>query len=203
MASFKRSEIRKILGEACTEEIENQLVALHMSVLDPLKDERDELKAQADKYKADAEKLSSVQQQLDALKDGDYEAKYTKEHADFEAYKTKVEGEALAGKKRSALMAILEEEKISQKRRDGICKLESINMDAYTLDDKGRFTDEKAIRKRINEEYAEYKVTDERERGEDVAHPPRTDNGQPAGAVRKMVAQWHAERYGNGQTNNE
>ena len=94
-------------------------------------------------------------------------------------------------------MAILEEEKISQKRRDGICKLESINMDAYTLDDKGRFTDEKAIRKRINEEYAEYKVTDERERGEDVAHPPRTDNGSGVNTEMQMYAKrFHDERYG-------
>lgn len=196
MASFKRSEIRKILGEACTEEIENALVALHMSVLDPLKDERDELKAQADKYKADAEKLTGVQEQLDALKEGDYEARYNKEHADFEAYKTKVEGEALAGKKRAALMALLEDEKISQKRRDGICKLETVNLGSYTLDDKGRFTNEKDIRKRINDEYAEYKVTDERERGEDVAHPPINNNGGVNTEMQALAKKFHDERYG-------
>ncbi len=50
MAKFTRAEIRNILGEACTEEIENRLVALHLGVVDPLKDD-------LTKYKADAEKL--------------------------------------------------------------------------------------------------------------------------------------------------
>ena len=47
---FTRAEIRNILGDAHTDEIENALVALHIGVVDPLKDERD-------RYKAEAEKL--------------------------------------------------------------------------------------------------------------------------------------------------
>ena len=52
MAKFTRAEIRNILGDACTEEIENRLVALHLGVVDPLKDD-------LTKYKADAEKLNA------------------------------------------------------------------------------------------------------------------------------------------------
>ena len=80
MAKFTRAEIRNILGEACTEEIENRLVALHLGVVDPLKDD-------LTKYKADAEKLPGVQKELDDLKaagDGGYKEKYEKEHSAFE-----------------------------------------------------------------------------------------------------------------------
>ena len=86
MAKFTRAEIRNILGEACTEEIENRLVALHLGVVDPLKDD-------LTKYKTDAEKLPGVQKELDDLKaagDGGYKEKYEKEHSAFEAFKTDI-----------------------------------------------------------------------------------------------------------------
>ena len=54
MAKFTRAEIRNILGDACTEEIENRLVAVHLGVVDPPKDD-------LTKHKADTEKLSGVQ----------------------------------------------------------------------------------------------------------------------------------------------
>ena len=39
MAKFTRADLRRILGEAHTEDIENQIVALHLGVVDPLKDQ--------------------------------------------------------------------------------------------------------------------------------------------------------------------
>ena len=54
MAKFTRADIRRILGDAHTEDIENQLVALHLGVVDPLKD-------QIAQYKTEAEKLPAVQ----------------------------------------------------------------------------------------------------------------------------------------------
>lgn len=85
MAKFTRAEIRKIIGESCTDEIENQLVALHLGVVDPLKDD-------VTRYKADAEKLPGVQKELDDLKaqgDGGYKAKYEAEHKAFGDYKNR------------------------------------------------------------------------------------------------------------------
>ena len=89
MAKFTRAEIRKIIGESCTDEIENQLVALHLGVVDPLKDD-------VTRYKADAEKLPGVQKELDDLKaqgDGGYKAKYEAEHKAFGDYKANVDAE--------------------------------------------------------------------------------------------------------------
>lgn len=82
MAKFTRTEIRAILGEACTEDIENKLVALHLGVVDPLKDD-------LQKYKAEAEKLPDIQRQLDdANASGDYKEKYEQLQQQIESEKT-------------------------------------------------------------------------------------------------------------------
>jgi hypothetical protein len=109
MAKFTRAEIRNILGEACTEEIENRLVALHLGVVDPLKDD-------LTKYKADAEKLPSVQKQLDDLKaagDGGYKEKYEKEHSAFEAFKTDITAKESKAAKEKAVRAYFESKNIT------------------------------------------------------------------------------------------
>lgn len=82
MAKFTRAEIRAIIGEACTDEIENKLVALHLGVVDPLKDD-------LQKYKTEAEKIPGIQKQLDeASKGGDYKEKYEQLQAQIEGEKT-------------------------------------------------------------------------------------------------------------------
>lgn len=109
MAKFTRAEIRNILGDACTEEIENRLVALHLGVVDPLKDD-------LTKYKADAEKLPSVQKQLDDLKaagDGGYKEKYEKEHSAFEAFKTDITEKESKAAKEKAVRAYFESKNIA------------------------------------------------------------------------------------------
>jgi hypothetical protein len=109
MVKFTRAEIRNILGEACTEEIENRLVALHLGVVDPLKDD-------LTKYKADAEKLPGVQKELDDLKaagDGGYKEKYEKEHSAFEAYKSDVTKKESKAAKEKAVRAYFESKNIT------------------------------------------------------------------------------------------
>ena len=109
MAKFTRAEIRNILGDACTEEIENRLVALHLGVVDPLKDD-------LTKYKSDAEKLPSVQKQLDDLKaagDGGYKEKYENEHSAFEAFKTDITAKESKAAKEKAVRAYFESKNIT------------------------------------------------------------------------------------------
>lgn len=109
MAKFTRAEIRNILGEACTEEIENRLVALHLGVVDPLKDD-------LTKYKADAENLPGVQKELDDLKaagDGGYKEKYEKEHSAFEAFKTDITAKESKAAKEKAVRAYFKSKNIT------------------------------------------------------------------------------------------
>ena len=114
MAKFTRAEIRNILGEACTEEIENRLVALHLGVVDPLKDD-------LTKYKADAEKLPGVQKELDDLKaagDGGYKVKYEKEHSDFEAFQSNITAKEAKAAKEKAVRAFFESKNITEAQKE-------------------------------------------------------------------------------------
>ena len=61
MAKFQRKDLRDIIGESCTEDIENRIMALHLGVVDQMKDD-------IAKYKAEAEKLPGVQKELDDMK---------------------------------------------------------------------------------------------------------------------------------------
>lgn len=81
MTKFGRKEIREIVGEGCTDEVENRLIALYLAVTDPMKDE-------IAKMKTELERFDGVQKELDSLKAaGDYKAKFEQEHAAFENYK--------------------------------------------------------------------------------------------------------------------
>lgn len=102
MAKFTRAEIRAILGEAHTDEIENRLIALHLGVVDPLKD-------QLQTYKADAEKLPGVQKELDDMKagDGGYKEKYDAEVKAHKAYRDQVETDKANAVKSTAVRAAL------------------------------------------------------------------------------------------------
>ena len=93
MARFTRAEIRRIIGEPCTDEMENSIVAMHIGVVDPLKDELQTLKA-------DAAKVSDLEKEIERLKtlntDAEsWKAKYEKEHADFDEYKNNIDSEKI------------------------------------------------------------------------------------------------------------
>ena len=89
---FKRSEIRKIIGDACTEQMETALVALHLSVLDPLKDD---LQRAEDKVK-DYDAIKKERDDLKAAAGEDFKKKYEDEHKAFSAYKKDQEAKANA-----------------------------------------------------------------------------------------------------------
>lgn len=140
MAKFTRAEIRNILGDACTEEIENRLVALHLGVVDPLKDD-------LTKYKADAEKLPSVQKELDGLKaagDGGYKEKYEKEHSDFEAFKTDITAKESKAAKEKAVRAYFESKNITGANLDLAMRGCGEEMAALELDGE-KIKDTKAL----------------------------------------------------------
>lgn len=140
MAKFTRAEIRNILGDACTEEIENRLVALHLGVVDPLKDD-------LTKYKADAEKLPSVQKQLDDLKaagDGGYKEKYEKEHSAFETFKTDITAKKSKAAKEKAVRAYFESKNITGANLDLAMRGCGEEMAALELDGE-KIKDTKAL----------------------------------------------------------
>lgn len=155
---FTRAEIRRIVGENCTDEIENELVALHLGVIDPLKEE-------IDTYKKDAEKPSEADT---------WKKKYEDEHTAFETFRKDVETEKVLTAKKDAYKSIAKDAGLSEK---GIEKaLKYADWNSIELDDDGKVKDAKTHIKNIKEEWSEHIVTTERV-GAQTATPPTTNNG--------------------------
>ena len=107
MAKFTRKEIREIIGEACTDEMENKIMALHLGVVDPMKDDIADLRAKA-------ETLEAVTKERDALKaGGDYKQKFEDEHKAFEDYKKGITAKETRAAKEKAVRAYLESKSIT------------------------------------------------------------------------------------------
>lgn len=162
---FTRGEIRKILGDAHTEELENQLIALHLGAVDPLKDE---LAA----AKADAEKLPAVQKELDDIKAGkDWKAEYDTLKKSFDDYKAEVAGKESLAAKQAAYRKLLTAENIPEKFHDRIIRMtdfDAVEMDGDAIKDADK------QRAGIKAEWGEYVATTET-KGAEVDTPPDND----------------------------
>lgn len=191
MAKFTRAEIRKIIGENCTDEIENQLVALHLGVVDPLKDD-------VTRYKADAEKLPGVQKELDDLKgkgDDGYKAKYESEHKAFEDYKTSVAAEKTTAAKEKALETALKKVGIADKRLQSVarlCKGDGL-LDKLELDEKGAIKDSDNLETSLKESYSDYIVTTSTQ-GANTPNPPAGNGGNGSITAEAFKKMGYAER---------
>ncbi len=171
MAKFTRAEIRNILGEACTEEIENRLVALHLGVVDPLKDD-------LTKYKADAEKLPGVQKELDDLKaagDGGYKDKYEKEHSAFEAFKADITAKESKAAKEKAVRAYFESKNITGSNLDLAMRGCGEEMAALVMDGD-KIKDTASLDALIDGAYKSLVYT-EHTQGANPATPPTNSGG--------------------------
>ena len=173
MASFTRAEIRNILGEAHTDDIENRLIALHLGVVDPLKDN-------LATYKATADKLPAVQKELDDLKaanDGGYKEKYEAEVKAHKEYKDQIEAEKTKGAKRTALDTFLKDKVNIQRPEARTLILDAANYDEIKLDDKGAITDADALAKSYGEKYSSF-VSRGGAKGADRTNPPSGGNSR-------------------------
>ena len=150
MAKFTRAEVRNILGEAHTEDLENRLIALHLGVVDPLKD-------QLQTYKTDAEKLPAVQKELDDLKagDGDYKAKYEAEVKAHKEYRQQVEGEKENARNESDVLAVCKEAGIA---RESALRLIAKDFDRSKIerDKDGNITNRAKLLEMVKADYADF-----------------------------------------------
>lgn len=191
---FKREEIREALGEAYTDEIAGKLVAMHRSVVDPLKDQLDDAKRDVTKYKTEAEKVPGLQQQVKDLEGGeDWKDKYEKEHQSFEDYKTKVAQDAETAKVQAAYKKLLIEEKISEKTLDAV--LAATDYSGMKLKEDGTLDGVEDLKKDIDTKWGGFKVQT-RQRGERVDNPPEKPAGGSDSSVREYVRKMHEARYG-------
>ena len=190
--SFSRNFLKSI---GLTDEQISAAIEEHTAVTTALKAQRDQFEGDANKYKADAEKLAQVQKELDELKARkDYKADYDKAVKDLEDYKTQVKRDQELSKVKAAYRKLLKDEQISDNWAEDIMAF--TQFEGMKLGEDGALQDVDALKKTIGEKYGKYKVT-VRDRGEDVAHPPRTDNGGGVNTEMQMYAKrFHDERYG-------
>ena len=173
----------------------DQIIEEHAETVNALKQQRDQ-------YKVDAEKLPGVQKELDDLKeaaekDGEnpYKAKYEELQQQFDDYKADVTAKETKAKKTAAYRKLLKDAKVSEKRLDSILKLSPV--DDIELDDNGEIKDAADVKKKIEEEWSDFIVTEETH-GADSNNPPGGSGGrQGAGGGSKSRAAMIQQQYQN------
>lgn len=172
MSKFTRAEVRKAVGEVCTDEIENALIALYLGAVDPIKDE-------LQRYKTDAEKLPTVQKELDDLKaakqSGDaIQKQYDDLKKQYDALNQSIaDGKTLEAKK-EAFKALCKDAKLSDK---GIEKaLKYTDFSKIELGEDGKIKNAEEHSKGVASEWADYVQTVKTE-GAGTETPPKGENG--------------------------
>ena len=188
MARFARADVRKIIGEACTDEMENALIALHLGVVDPLKDELNNVKA-------DAAKIEELQKEVEKLnaekKDGEnWKAKFEKEHADFSEYKTQIEKDKATDTVKGLYRTLLKEAKVDDKRIDSILKVTDFS--AMKVDKDGKLEGADKLSESIKNDWKDFIVTTQKT-GASVETPP-DNNGTKMTREQIMQIKNTAER---------
>ena len=187
---------RKMLKAMGIEEEKiEQIIEEHAETVNALKQQRDQ-------YKVDAEKLPGVQKELDDLKeaaekDGEnpYKAKCEELQQQFDDYKADVTAKETKAKKTAAYRKLLKDAKVSEKRLDSILKLSPV--DDVELDDNGEIKDAEDVKKKIEEEWSDFIVTEETH-GADSNNPPGGSGGrQGAGGGSKSRAAMIQQQYQN------
>lgn len=171
MAKFTRAEIRNILGEAHTEDIENRLIALHLGVVDPLKD-------QLQTYKTDAEKLPAVQKELDDLKaagDGGYKEKYDAEVKAHKEYKQQVEREKETARDDADVLALCKEAGIARESAQRLI-VKDFDRSKIERDKDGKITNRDKLLETVKADYADFVGTPGNQ-GTPPATPPSGGGG--------------------------
>ena len=158
MAKFARADIRRILGEACTDEIENELIALHIGVVDPLKDELAEIKKKVD------------------TEESDYKTKYESEKEAFAKYKADVEAKETSAAKEAAVRRYFDGKNIKGANLEIAMRGARKEIDGVELDGE-RIKDTKSLDELISGTYKGL-VSREVERGVDVAKPIANTGGK-------------------------
>lgn len=162
MAKFTRADIRAVIGEGCTEDIENKLIALHLGVVDPLKDD-------VQRYKADAEKLPDLQRKLEeASKGDDYKEKY-------DSLVAQITGEKAQAAKEKAARAYFQSKGIPAESMGLVIRGAKAEIDGLELDGE-KIKDSKALDDLLSGDYKGL-IGKETKTGTNTQTPPATTGG--------------------------
>lgn len=176
-------------GMGLTDEQVSAIIEEHTSVTSGLKD-------QIKEYKENAEKLPGVQKELDNLKkdveENDWKGKYTKEHEDYEKYKTDIADKEKSAKLKSAYTKLLNECKVGEKHIDSILRVTDFK--SMKLTDDGSLEGADKLKEQIASDWSGF-ITSTGTKPAGVETPPA--GGNPDGGSSSRAAELAAKYTGN------
>ena len=162
----------------------------HSETVNALQDRISELENKLEKADKNAETLKETQKELKSLKDKvEAEAKeregkdYDELKKEFDEYKAEQEKKAAEAVKKTAFESLLKDMKVSDKGVEMIMKWQGVN--GVELDDDGKITNAKDLRKSIKDDWADY-IEQEAQKGADTDNPPG-DTGNKGGKYGGMT----------------
>ena len=187
----------------------DEIIVAHTETVDALKAERDSLKEEAGKYKDVQKQLDEANKALEeAKKNSDSSAelkqKYTALDEEYKKFKKETEEKATKAKKTDAFRKILKDAGISEKRMDSVLKVSADEIESIKFDADGKVTNLEELTKSVNENWADFKVT-EQQRGADVNNPPKGNgsNGDAGKEASERARAYFAEKYGTATQNKQ
>jgi len=179
----------------------DEIITAHSETVDALKADRDKYKADAEKYEEAQKKLDEATKSLEEFKknagnNAELQKKYEALDTEFKGYKKATEEKETKAKKTEAFKKILKEVGISEKRMDAVLKVSGDEIDSIKFDSEGKVENSDDLKKSINENWADFKVT-ENVTGAGVTNPPQGGgSGNTASAASERAKRYFAEKYG-------
>lgn len=157
-----------------------------------------------ERYNAKLDEITQLEQDKQAAEDsatkaGNWEKKYNSLKEQFDTFKADTEAKAKLADVKAAYKKLLTDAGIDPKRHDTIIK--ATVFDGMKLGDDGKLEKADDLKKSIETEWADFKVTTST-KGANVDNPPNNDGGNganPRAAERARL--FHERRYGAAPAN--
>ena len=152
-----------------------------------------------DRYNAKLDEISQLEQDKAAAEDsatkaGNWEKKYNTLKEQFDAFKADTDAKEKLSSVKAAYRKLLEESSIDSKRLDTIIR--ATVFDGMMLGEDGKLENADALKKKIESDWADFKVTTGT-RGANVENPPKDNPGNGANPrAAEIAAKFHERRYG-------
>lgn len=152
-----------------------------------------------DRYNAKLDEISQLEQDKAAAEDsatkaGSWEKKYNTLKEQFDTFKADTDAKEKLSSVKAAYRTLLEESSIDSKRLDTIIR--ATVFDGMKLGEDGKLENADALKKKIESDWADFKVTTGT-RGADVEHPPKNDDTSGANSrAAELAKAFHERRYG-------
>lgn len=179
----------------------DEIISAHSETVDALKAERDSFKADAEKYKETQKQLDEATKSLEEFKknagdSAELQKKYDALSEEYKGFKKATEEKDTKAKKTEAFKKILKDAGISEKRMDAVLKVSGDEIDSVKFDSEGKVENLEDLKKAVNENWADFKVT-ENIVGAGVSNPPQGGgSGNTGNVASERAKQYYASKYG-------